>query len=114
MKTSENQSYLLGQLVGTSHLMEELLQEDREMKTFTETNLGAFCNDPIKMFSVFYKKVIVMSMKLEEMGKKTILGELSQISKDLENIDFETMDFIKFDFMRGFQQQLAWGRLVKR
>lgn len=94
--------------------MEEILQEDRGIKTFTEVNLGAFCDDPSSMTTIFYENVVIMGLRLEEMGRKPIVREMERIRSDVDAIEIEKIEFVKFDFMRGFHQQLAWGKIVVR
>lgn len=107
-------SFFLGQYVGISHLMEEVLQEERGAKTFSETNLGKTSKEPLVMFGVFQKKIEIMSKKIEIMGKLNLLSEEERIRTELQKEGVGTLNFKTFDFMNGYHQQLAWGKIVIR
>lgn len=107
-------SYFLGQVVGTAHLMELLLQEVRGKKTFAESSLEAFTREPLFMYNILQVKLESMCYKLEEMGKFTLIGELDRIYENYDIFELTPDTFSKHEFLQGFYQQKAWGRIAIR
>lgn len=105
-----DQSYLLGQFVALTQLIEEVSNPDTgglSEKLFTSEHLEPFLANIPQKLPIMLKEIETISELIKEKGKGAYLSEITEICHTFPDNTFENFELNQEVFLNGYYQQLG-------